>query len=131
MTLTGIAHTIAALAGNKEPKTEQERTLMDALALKLEAPVNRSLGEILTGFGHHYSLSLVLFAVLGWVILRWARTDPGLYRAICLVLGLASLAFTINSFVHFFIIPNAFHVVATACFIPAFLLAPRSKESLS
>jgi len=124
--LTGIAHAIAQLMGDAPPKTDQERKLVDAIALRLPEPVNRSLGEILAGFGHHYSISLVLFAVFGWVVLRWAKRDPSLYRALCGLLTVASLIFTANSFIHFFIIPNAFHVVASVFFIAAFALAPKS-----
>ena len=126
LVLTFLAHTAAHLAGQTPPSTDQERQLLDLMKSYTLPDIGRTTMELFSGFGLHFSLSLLCFAALGWVLLPWAKRDSCLFRALSGILALTMLAFTTNSVIHFFLIPTAFQGLAALLFIAAFALAPRS-----
>jgi hypothetical protein len=90
--------------------------------------VNRSYLDFYMGFGYSITVSLLLQAVLLWILSNLARTHASTVRPMIAAFAVATALSVVIAWRYIFIVPTLFFLVLLAALVVAFICARPSAE---
>ncbi|HEY4195522.1 MAG TPA: hypothetical protein VGM63_08300 [Mucilaginibacter sp.] len=76
---------------------------------------SRNMGEYYDGFGYGVSITLLLVAILLWIVSGELSTNPSMAKKVIIVLSFALLAWGIDEIIYFFPFAVSLSLISSIC----------------